>query len=149
MKSGKVVDLQLMSIECMPPVTIINKSLTAASLCVLIGSYDFGNAGEVIRVCGNLLAEIDQQITVAGRSGIATDCDRRRRIIHRCFKNFVGYEAAVPEGPQQFVNSLHHLTIRDVDVDGILQTIGFLGEPAGKPLPGLNAGTTNYIEIDF
>ncbi len=60
----QVQDLQLVSIEFMPTVTIINKSLAASGLCLFIGGDDFRNAREIIRDCGNILAEIDQQIAV-------------------------------------------------------------------------------------
>ena len=59
-----VGELQLVSVECMPPLTIINKSFAAARLGIFVGGYDLGDARERFRDHGNFLSQVDQQITV-------------------------------------------------------------------------------------
>ena len=41
-------------------------------------------------------------------------------------------KTAVPECPQQLVDLLHRLAVRDVNVNGIVETVGFFGETTGK-----------------
>jgi len=62
----RLADLQLVSIECMPPFTIINKSFTATGPGIFVRGYNFCNARE--RVCDrrNNVTQIYQQITVPG-----------------------------------------------------------------------------------
>lgn len=144
-----VAELQFVSIECIPPVTIINKSFTALGPGVFVGGYNFCNTGESRGDCRNFLAQIDQQITIPGRCGLTTDRDRCRSVSRRSAENFVGNETPVPECPQQVIDLLHRLTIRGVNVDGIVETIGFLGKAAGKSLPGLFTRATDYIEINL
>jgi len=144
-----VLALEFVSIECMPPLTIINKSLAATDPGVFVGGNNFCDAWERFRDCGNFLAQIDQQITVPGRCGVAADRDRCRRFGGRLSEYFMGNKTAVPEGPQQVIDLLHGLTVRDVNVDGIVETVGFFGESTGKSSSGLNTRAANNIKIDL
>lgn len=123
----------------MSPVTIINKSFTAAHPGFFVRRYDLGDARKGFGESGYLVGQVDQQIAVAGRRGITADRDRRRQIGRRCLDDIVGNETAIPEGPQQVIDVARGLVIRDVNVDGIVQLVGFFCETAGKALPRFNA----------
>ena len=61
----------------------------------------------------------------------------------------MGNKTPVPEGPQQIIDLFHGMTVRGVNVDGIVETIGFFGETAGKSLSGLFARAVDYVEINL
>lgn len=61
----------------------------------------------------------------------------------------MGNKTPVPERPQQIIDLLDSLSVSDDYVDGIIETIGFFGETAGKSLPGLFARATDHVEIDL
>ena len=133
----------------MPPLTIINKSPAAPGFSVFVGAYNFCNARE--RFCDrrNFFAQIDQQITVAGRRGFAADRNRCRYIGTGLPEDFMGNKTPVPERPQQVIDLLHRLAVRDVNVNRIVETVGFFGESTGKSLPGLFARAADYVKINL
>lgn len=133
----------------MPAVTIINKSFAASGSGVFIGRYNFCNARERLSDRRNFLAQINQQITIPGRRGFATDRDRGRRIVRRAFEYVVWHKTSVPECPQEVIHLLYRLAIGGMNVDSIVETIGFLGKAAGKSLPGLFTRAVDDVEIDF
>ncbi len=61
----------------------------------------------------------------------------------------MGNKTPVPESPQQIIDLRHGLLVRRVNVDRIIETIGFFSETAGKSLPGLFARAADYVEIDL
>ena len=133
----RLVALYVVSIECMPALTIINKSFTAPGPDIFVGGYNFCDTRERLRDRRNFLGQVDQQITAPRRCGAATNRDRCRRLGHRSIEYFVGHETSIAKCPQQLIDLFHRLPIRGVNVDGIVESIGFLGEPAGKSLAGL------------
>lgn len=133
----------------MPPLAIINKSFPASGAGVCIRGYDLGDTGKGVCDGWHFIAQVDQQIAVARRRDVAADRDRCGRVGKRSIEDFVWHETPVAEGPEQVVELLHGGAIRDVNVDGVVQAIGFLGEPAGESLTGIVTRVTEYIEIDF
>jgi hypothetical protein len=61
----------------------------------------------------------------------------------------VWHKTSVPECPQELIHLLCRLAIGGMNVDGIVETIGFLGKAAGKSLPGLFTQAVDDVEINF
>ena len=61
----------------------------------------------------------------------------------------MGDKTSVPECPQQVIDLLHGLAVRDVNVHGIVEAVCFFGESTGKSVSGLFARAANYIKINF
>ena len=133
----------------MPTLAIINKSLATSGTVVCICRYDLGNAWKFIDHVRNFLRQVDQQIAVVGWRGVAANGYRRRYVSQWRFENFVRHEAAVAEGPQEVVQLLHALRIGCMNVDGVIQAIGFFGQPAGKSSTGITARAADNIKIDL
>ncbi len=141
--------LQHVSVECMTPVTIINKLFTATAFGIFVGGYNFRNAGK--RICGrrNFPAQVNQQIATTGRCRFPADRNRCRRSGGRLPEDFMGNKTTVPEGPQKIIDLLDSLSVRGDYVDGMIETIGFFGETAGESLPGLFARAADHVEINL
>ncbi len=58
-------------------------------------------------------------------------------------------KASIPERPQQVINLLHCLLIRGVNVNRIVEPVGFFGKAARKSLPDLFARAANHVEINL
>ncbi len=55
----RIAKLQFVSIECMPPLTISNKSFAASGYGIFIGSYNFCNARKRFHDVRYIFAQIN------------------------------------------------------------------------------------------
>ena len=58
------------------------------------------------------------------------------------------HEAAVPKGPQQFVDNADRTVIACVDVDRVVEAIGFLCQSARKRMTCVGAALAENVEVD-
>ena len=133
----------------MPPFTIINKSFATAGPGIFVGRYNFCNARERVGDRWNIVAQVNQQITFPGGCWIVPDRNRCRTIVSRVAEHFMWHKAAVPERPQQIIDLLYGLPVRGVNMDCIVESVGFFSQSAGKSLPGLFARAVDNVKIDL
>lgn len=123
-----------MTIELVPVVTIFDKVLATAFFAFIVRGYNFCDAHKSGGGLGHAVAQVNQQITVNRWHRIAADGYRRHWFAGCMIQDLVRYETAIAEGPQQFIKSRCTLLIRYLNVNGVIQSIGFFSQAAGKTL---------------
>ena len=128
---------------------IINEALPASRLAFFIRGYNFCHPRNRGGVRGNRICEVDQQITFVRQNLLATDGYGSLRFSRFGPDSFVRYETAIAESPQEIIEPLHAFVVCNMNMHGMLQPIGLLGQPACELLPGQFSATGEDIEIDF
>jgi len=135
-----------MSVYLVTLVTVGCVSFPAFRATGSIGCYKFGDPGKRLSERWNFVAESDQEIARLCDIAAVTNRHGRARI---AAGQFVRYETAIAERPQQLIEVLCVFARHRVNVNGVLQPPGFLSQLAGKCVSCVFVDPVENVKIDL
>ena len=114
--------------------SVLGESFAAELLAVFIGGYKLRNPRESFCEGGNLIAEINEQVALWNVDFAASYSHRGILLAARFRDCMVRHETAIAECPEQLVETLCAGMVTDVDMNSVLEPIGFLRQSAREGL---------------
>jgi hypothetical protein len=129
-------------------VSVFGESFAAQLLAVFVRGYKLCNSRESFSKRRNFIAEVNEQVTGFNIAIATTDSDWRVLLIARFRNPVVWHETTIAERPEEFVKALRTGSVAGMDVNRILEPIGFLRQPACEGLTRWQAGLFEKIKVD-
>lgn len=113
-------------------VSVCGESSATLLFARFVGAYKFRDARESLSKCRDFIAKIDEQIAWFDLVVGASYRNRGQFTQVTIIDHIVRHETAVAERPQQVIHTIGVSPAQRMNMHGILESIGFLGQSAGE-----------------
>jgi hypothetical protein len=136
------------SFERISLVPVFGESFAAQLLAVFVGGYKFCNPWESLCERRHLIAEVDKQVT--GCNIVVATTYRDRGLLRTSGREncVVRYKTAIAKCPKQLIEAFRTSSVTGMDVNRVLEPIGFLRQPACERLTRRQAGLFENVKVD-